>query len=102
MAYETNMIEGLIEIHKYIRKFYVSLLDDEILDEDEKQFFRFMDRLQLRSYLAIRSVEKFPEAYQARAKELLERMAQGEQEYAEGQGPMEDEYQQQGEESSGR
>ena len=79
---------GLIEIHKFIRKFYVSVLDDEILDEDEKHFARYMDHLQLRSYLAIRTIEKFPETYHIKAKALMENIpgegeeeVEGEEEY---------------------
>jgi len=67
-----NWLQGLVEIHKYIRKFYVSVLDDEILDEDERGFSRYMDKLQLRSYLIIRSIEKFPESCHIKAKALLD------------------------------
>lgn len=76
----------MIEIHKFIRKFYVSVLDDEILDEDEKHFARYMDHLQLRSYLAIRAIEKFPETYHIKAKALMENIpAEEEEEGQEGE-----------------
>jgi len=89
-----NWIQGLIEIHKFIRKFYVSVLDDEILDEDEKHFARYMDHLQLRSYLAIRAIEKFPETYHIKAKALMENIP-GEEE-----GEIEEEGEGEGEEYS--
>ena len=44
-----------------------------------------MDSLQLRSYLAIRSIERFPEAYHNQAKELLENLPEREEEQEQAQ-----------------
>lgn len=62
---------GLIEIHRFIRKFYVSLVDEEFLDKEEQEFCRYLDRLQLRSYMILRSIERFSEDYHEKAKTFI-------------------------------
>jgi hypothetical protein len=69
----------LVEIHRYIRKHYISIVDEEFLERDEIEFSRQMDLLQLRSYQILRSIEKFPEECHLKAKAFLETIDNGEQ-----------------------
>ncbi len=62
----------MIQIHKFIRKFYISELDEEILDEEEKAFSGMIDALQLRSYMILRSMERFPTEYHEKARTFMQ------------------------------
>jgi len=66
------IVLGLIEIHRYIRKHYVSIIDEEFLENEEIEFSREIDLLQLRSYMILRSIEKFPEDCHLKAKAFSE------------------------------
>lgn len=67
-------IIGLIEIHKFIRKYFLSEYDFEILTPEEITFAREQDRLQLRSYRIMRAMETHWSAYRESAQTILESM----------------------------
>ena len=68
---EFKKILGLIEIHKYIRKYYVSLVDKEILSPVEMDFCRALDFFHLRSYKLLRSIELYYSDHEEKAGKFL-------------------------------
>lgn len=50
----------------------MSFYDNECLDEEEIEFCKFVDALQLRSYRILRLVENLPEQYNLKAKALFQ------------------------------
>jgi len=69
-------VYGLLEIHKFIRKFYISLLDKEILAPEEIEFAKSLDQLQLRSYKLMRSMETYYAPYQNKALQIMKALNQ--------------------------
>lgn len=64
----------MVEIHKYIRKYYLSDFDYEILSEDEIRFAKMQDFLQVRSYKLIRALEMYWADYQEAAQVIMQTM----------------------------
>ena len=67
-------IKGVIEFHKVIRKYCLSELDIEILDENEIKFCNEMDTIDLLYYKLLRYAAKYCKKYEKFSKKLMDDM----------------------------
>ena len=69
-----NWSKGVIEFHKIIRKYSLSVYDYEILNEGEINFCAEMDTIDLLYYKLLRYAAKYCKKYEKRAKIIMNEM----------------------------
>ena len=74
LAHLVSWVNGVVEFHRVIRKYSLSSYDFEILDENEINFCREMDKIILLYYKLLRYATKYCKNYEKDAQDIMNEM----------------------------